>query len=133
MYDELEFDVHKVNDDTPENLAFLLLHPEFDGRSIRVSGTYNGEDFLFEQDLNEEQELDLNPPLVVTDETESLNLTISIDIDTWFRRPLGDLVNPESANKGGANEDLVEDNIEASIEAFEDDDEDGDDDDDEDD
>lgn len=129
MYDELEFDVHKVSDDTSENRAFLLLHPEFDGRSIRVNGTYNGEEFLFEQDLNEEQELDLNPPLVVTDETESLNVTISINIDTWFRSASGDLVNPESANKGGANEDLVEDNIEDSIEAFED----GKDDDDEDD
>ena len=73
--------------------------------------------------------IDLNPPLVVTDETESLNVTISINIDTWFRSASGDLVNPESANKGGANEDLVEDNIEDSIEAFED----GKDDDDEDD
>ena len=121
VYDELEFDVHKVKGDMPENRASLLLHPQFDGRSIRVSGTYNGEVFAFDQDLDEEQELNLNPPLVVTGETVAINLTICIDIKTWFRRASGDLLNPESANKGEANEELVEENIKDSIEAFEDD------------
>jgi hypothetical protein len=42
-------------------------------------------------------------------------------------------VNPATANEGGVNEDLVEENIENSIDAFEDDDRDGDDDHDDDD
>jgi hypothetical protein len=46
-------------------------------------------------------------------------------VDSWFRRGDGSLVDPATANKGGANEDLVEENIERSIEGFEDDDRDG--------
>ena len=44
----------------------------------------------------------------------------------------GTLLDPASANEGGANESVVENNIENSIDAFEDDDRDGDDDDDDD-
>jgi len=125
VYDELEFDVHKLSDDSAENRAFLNLHPEFDRLSIRVHGTDNGEDFVFTQDLMDEQEIDLNPPLRVTGGSEVLNVTMNIDLTTWFRTSGGVLVDPDSANKGGENENLVERNIKDSIDAFEDDDEDG--------
>ena len=64
-YDEIEFDIHKVSGDDPEDAAFLLDYPEMDGKSITVEGTYNGVAFAYETDLNEEQEFDLVPPLVI--------------------------------------------------------------------
>lgn len=126
LYDELEFEIHKPSDDTPDDLAFLQVHPEFKGVSIWVEGVFNGgEPFIFLQDLNEDQEIDLNPPLEVTAESPPLNLTLELDVSGWFRDASGILIDPLSANKGGDNEDLVEENIKNSIELFEDDDRDG--------
>ena len=81
-------------------------------------------------DIDEEQEYDLVPPLVVDEMTTSVNVTLLVDLDSLFRDLLGNLVNPQSANKGGVNESLVNENIKQSFEAFEDDDRDGEDDDD---
>jgi hypothetical protein len=128
-YDELEFDLHKVSDDDPDDAAFRAAYPDMVGKSIRIQGSYNGQPFTYENDINDEQEYDLVPPLVVDEMTTDVNVTIRIDIDSWFRTASGDLVNPQSANKGGANESLVNDNIKNSFEAFEDDDHDGEDDD----
>lgn len=126
IYDELEFEVHKPSDDTPDDLAFLEAYPEFKDVSIRVEGVFNGGDpFIFLQDLNEDQEIDLDPPLEVTAELLPLNLTLELDVSLWFRDASGTLVDPVSANKGGENESLVEENIKRSIELFEDDDRDG--------
>ncbi len=126
-YDELEFEIHKPDDDTSDDLAFVAAHPEFEQVSIRVEGTFNGEEFVFLQDVDEEQELDLSPPLDVEGDGAT-NVTLRMDVSTWFVRSDGSLVDPRTANKGGPNESLVEQNIEDSIEAFEDDDHDGDDD-----
>jgi hypothetical protein len=127
-YDEIEFDIHKA--ELPEDQAFLAQFPEFEGVSIRVEGTWNGEAFVFLQDLDEEQEIELNTPLVIGEGSDANNLTLEMDIGTWFLGDGGLLVDPRTANDGGENEGLVENNIKQSIEAFEDDDEDGEDDDD---
>ncbi len=128
VYDELEFDIHKPEDDTADDLAFIQQNPDFRRISIRVEGDYNGDSFVYETDLNEDQEVDLVPPLVVTGSSNQTNVTLVVDVDSWFRRGDGQLVDPATANKGGSNEKLVEDNIEDSIEGIEDDDFDGDDD-----
>jgi len=124
-YDELEFDIHKPEDDSGADLEFLRQHPEFRRVSIRVEGEFDGEDFVYLTDLSAEQEVDLVPPLIVDGGSSSTNVTLVVDVDTWFRRGDGSLVDPATANEGGPNEDLVEDNIERSIEGFEDDDRDG--------
>jgi hypothetical protein len=120
-YTEIEFNIHKVEDE-PSDIVFLQQHPEFDGLSIRVMGSFNGNAFLFESDLGVEQELDLVPALVVEEGSGSTNITVFVDIDAWFRDQSGGLIDPDTANEGGPNKSLVEDNIEESMEAFEDDD-----------
>ena len=135
IYDEVEFEIHKPEDST--DAAFIAANPAFADISIRVTGTFSQggtrSDFVYTTDLNAEQEIDLNPPLDVA-AAGSVNLTIRIDVADWFLSASGaSLVDPATANDGGANENLVRDNIEASIDAFHDDDSDGLDDDDEDD
>ncbi len=127
-YDEIEFEIHKPEDDTAEDREFIRNNPDFERVSIRVEGTFDGETFVYLTDLNEDQEYALVPPLEVTESTGPVNLTLSIDVTTWFVTSGGSLIDPTSANKGGVNENLVEDNIDRSIEIFEDDDRDGDDD-----
>ncbi len=126
-YDEFEFKVHKPS--ASDDAAFLARHPDFDGISIRVMGTYSAagsrSDFVFTTDLDKEQERLLSPPLVVSEGT-AVNLTMRVDISSWFMNVGGTaLVDPATANKGGQNEGVVKNNIEQSIEAFHDDDHDG--------
>ncbi len=124
-YDEIEFDVHKVSDGDPANDEFLAANPDFADISIRVMGTYNGEAFEYTSDFNEEQEIELTSPLVVTPESGAVNATLTVDMSAWFSDGLGGLLDPRTAAKGDVNEDLVEDNIRDSIEGFRDDDHDG--------
>lgn len=124
-YDEIEFDVHKPDDGDPQDQTFIQQNPDFARISIRVDGTFNGNPFMFESDLDLKQKLELQPPVVVADQTFT-NITIFVALDSWFRRADGTLVDPATANKDGVNENLVKDNIIASMRAFEDRDEDGD-------
>jgi hypothetical protein len=121
-YDEVEFEIHKpsLSDDT----AFLQANPDFAGVSIHVSGSYNGAPFDFVSDLNAEEELHLNPALTVT-ESAATELTLFVDLGTWFRDAGGSLVDPATAAAGQANENLVKDNIRGALDAFEDHDRDG--------
>ena len=122
-FDEIEFEVHKPEDDPGDN-QFLLDNPTWRGVSIRVTGTFNGTPFTFESEDNFEQEIDLSPPLSVTDST-AISVTLSVDLATWFSDGAGNLIDPATANKGGVSEDQVKNNIEQSFEAFEDEDHDG--------
>jgi len=121
-YSEIEFQIHKPSHD--EDAAFVQAHPDFDGVSVKVTGTYNGAAFAFTTALDAEEEIELNPPLVTT-ETAATDLTLFVDLDRWFRDGAGSLVDPESANVGNANESLVENNIKSTLHAFEDENQDG--------
>ena len=125
-YNEIEFDIHKPDDGDPDDQAFVAANPDFAAISIRVRGTFNGTTFEFTTDLNVEQELPLVPPLVITEATGT-NVTLRVDLSTWFRNGSGVLVDPASGNKGGQNESVITENIKVSFHAFEDEDRDGDD------
>lgn len=121
-YREIEFEIHKLGDDTPAERALVAAHPEFDRNSVRVEGTFNGTPFVFFSDVNVELELEFGVPVVITEENH--NVTIQFDLRSWFRNG-STLINPTTANKGGPNESLVRENIKTSILAFGDDDRNG--------
>jgi hypothetical protein len=125
-YDEVKFKVREPDDDAGD-AAFRAAHPEFDDISIRAEGSYNGTPFVFVSRLEAEVELDLAPPLVVG-ETATTDLTLMVDLAAWFRALDGTLVDPATANAGGANQSAVTENVVVSFEAFEDHDHDGSDD-----
>lgn len=115
-YDRVEYKIHRPSS---RDTAFVAAHPDFNGVSIKVTGTYNGVAFTYISGLEAEQENLLNPPLTVAT-TGPTDLTLLMDIDKWFRDGLGKLVDPSSANTGGANEALVRTNIGGSSGSFED-------------
>lgn len=130
-YDEFRFKVHKPENNTPEDLAWIDDgHQEFDGVSILATGTFDDGTgavfFTFTTDLNREQRKQVTPFTVDAEANMDVipNVTLTVDVSKWFRDADG-LFNPDSANKGNLNENLVKDNIEASIEVFRDDDKDG--------
>jgi len=124
-YDRIEFDIHKVSNNDPEDADFRAAHPDLLDTSIRISGQYNGTDFTYVTDLNESQRFNLVPQLVIDSLTTSTNVTVRLDLDRWFRDGAGNVIDPATANKGGVNENMVRDNIRNSIEGFEDRDRDG--------
>jgi hypothetical protein len=121
-YGKVEFEIHKAS--SSDDADFVAAHPEFVDRSIRVSGTYNGTPFTFWSDLDLEQEIELVPPLVVG-EGGGADLTLFVNLDSWFRTGSGDLIDPATANKGQPSEGVVKQNIQDGMEAFEDGDRDG--------
>lgn len=124
-YQRIDFEVHKVSGGDQADSAFVAAHPAYADLSIRVLGTFNNTPFVFESDLDVEQELTLNPPIAVNDSIPT-NVTIRVDLSTWFRTAAGALIDPATANKGQTNEGLVKENIKVSLKAFEDQDRDGD-------
>ena len=124
VYDEIKFKVHRPESGSADDQAFIQAHPTFADVSIRVTGTWNGEPFVYEAQQGYEQEISLATPLVVTD--AAAHLTLATDVGIWFVNEAGSgLVDPRLALTGLAFESLVEHNIELSFEAFEDDDRDG--------
>jgi hypothetical protein len=130
-YDQLRIKLHKPEDDSgdPKDVQFLADHPDFNRISIRVTGSFNGTPFTFESDVEAEQRMDLVPPLVVAGAAGNVDVTIQVDLSTWFQDGAGNLLDPASANAGGANQNLVTQNILDSFHAFRDDNRDGEDDD----
>jgi len=53
------------------------------------------------------------------------NITVSVDVASWFRASNGSVIDPSSADPGGANEAVVDGNIRASFQGYEDDNRDG--------
>lgn len=125
-YRKVKFDVHKPGGDALDQ-AFIAAHPEFATISIRVRGTFNGTPFTYTSALDEEQEFTFDPPFVVDASGASTSLTVRLDVSLWFRQSgSGALIDPATANVGGVNEGVVQENIKNSIKAFEDHDRDGD-------
>jgi hypothetical protein len=116
----VSFKIHKPGNDAVD-AAFKLANPGFDTVSVRVTGLWNGVPFTFVSRLDAKQEYRFDPPLVVDASGTATNLTIRMDITKWFvNGGSGALVDPSSANPGGANENLIKDNIRNSIKAFRD-------------
>lgn len=125
-YSEVEFKIHKPGGDSLDTV-FKVAHPEFASISIRVRGTFNGTAFTYTSTLDQEQEYTFSPMLVVDASGSATNLTIRVDVATWFRNAIsGALISPATANVGGANEGVVKENIKNSFKAFRDHDRDGD-------
>ena len=126
-FNALEFEIHKPS--SSEDASFIAANPDFAAISIRVTGTYSlagtRSDFTYTSDLNQSQETMLPSPVTVQ-EGQGLNVTLRGDISGWYLNAAKTaLVDPASANKGGANESVVANNIQSSFKAFEDDNHDG--------
>jgi len=124
-YRKLEMEIHPPRAGDSGDADFLAAHPDLEGVSVRVTGTWNGEPFTFERGIEAEQEIALDPALEVTDATTPGNVTLTFDVRSWFTASDGSLIDPSTAGEGGANAELVAENIRASLRGFEDADHDG--------
>ncbi|MDB4887393.1 MAG: hypothetical protein JWN79_2831 [Gemmatimonadetes bacterium] len=129
-YASLEAKIRALRSDEdrgPGSQAFLAAHPELAGISTLVTGTFNGRAFTYTGAPRADLETNFSPPLAV--DAAPVNLTVHADVTTWFKTRSGSLIDPSTANAGGANASTVADNIRRSFRAFRDDDRNGHDDD----
>ncbi|MBK5187689.1 MAG: hypothetical protein JJD97_05550 [Gemmatimonadaceae bacterium] len=117
-YRSLEARIRAVQAADPGGAAFLSSHPDFANASVRVEGTFDGTPFVYSGRANASLELTFDPPLTVG--ASATALTVHVSIDRWFTDRNGNLIDPATANAGGANESLVNDNVRRSFHAFED-------------
>lgn len=122
-YHELEMKLRQA--DSGDDRAFLAAHPEMQGITVLVTGTYRGQPFTWRGNVEAELELDFSPAMVVDG---SSNFAVNIDIGRWFRDGSGAIIDPSTAGTGSERFGTVAQNIRASFEVYEDDDRDGDDD-----
>ena len=126
-YEEFEAEIDAISSENEghQHLSapFLAANPNFRGVSIRVEGTYNGVPFVYTTGVEADIELAFTPDMVVDGATN--NLTVHIDMSRWFLNSSGVRIDPTTANSGGANKSLVDENIKRSFDVFEDDDRDG--------
>ena len=129
VYDEIHFEIAKLDPDDPNDVAAAQADPDLDvmlqgGLSVDIAGTDSGgESLSFVSDLDETQDKSINPPIVVGDTVSGIDgMTLSINPALWFVHPdtqaCLDLKDP-------ANRSQISDNIRRSIDVEEDDDADG--------
>jgi hypothetical protein len=114
----LEAKIRTVQASDSGGVAFLAANPQFANASVRVEGTFDGTPFVYSGSPNASLELAFNPPITVG--SAATTVTVHVSIDRWFTNGSGTLVDPATANVGGANENLVSDNVRRSFHAFED-------------
>ena len=96
---------------------------EMEVQTVRLRGTFDGSPFDATVTVNSQLEMDLEPPLVAT-ENGTVNVTVAISFANWFRSFDGTAIDPRNLTEV-LRARLVS-NIRASFNAFEDHDRDGD-------
>lgn len=102
-YKELDVEVDKADINDPD------LNDSTGYYSLAVTGTYNGEPFIFKSKKEFDHEFRFNPPIQVTDSTETITLNLSIAVNRWFSH--ADPTNPD-------DQERIEYNIKRSFEAY---------------
>ena len=117
-YSELEARISPARAGS-SSASIVTAHPELADKSIRVTGTFGGAPFVYSTDLTAELELSFSPPIAVT--KDGLNVTVGVDVNSWFLGANGARLDPRIAT----NAATINANIRRSFKAFEDDDKDG--------
>ncbi len=121
-YHEFEFEIDDVSTSANAPQAdkdFLAAHPEFRDVTVKVSGTYKGTAFTFLSKARAEVEFEFEPSLVVQSGVND-NVSIALDLSSWFKSAGGALLAPTVANQAA-----IDQNIMTSFRAFGDRDRDG--------
>ena len=125
-YEGLEAKIDAVDSDDDEQgaSAFLTAHPDWKGVSVRVTGVFTDASsqthaFTFNLEADAHIEAGFSPPVTVGSSTS--NLTVAVDVGSWFKDSTGAAIDPTNP----ANAEAIQRNIRHSFRTFEDDNHDG--------
>ncbi len=115
-YQEMKIQIHKPTPSKRDS-ALLADHPEFQGISIKVTGTFNGAAFTFTTPVTAEVEVELPTPVEVVAGTPAA-VTLQVDLSTWFNGEGGALLSPIQPTEQTRHR--IEQNIRRSFRVFRD-------------
>lgn len=99
---------------------------EMDADFLQLKGTYDGQAFDVTVPVNAEMELRFAPPLAVTASSAPINVSINIDVSSWFKDASGNTIDPRQLATNATLRAEFRNRVRASFKAFEDSDHDGD-------
>ena len=120
-YKRLQARLHAVKPGDEGVGDFLTAHPEFEGISVKVVGVFTdsggtAHDVTFTSRMNAVSAINFDEPVTV--DAGTTNLTIDVDVGSWFTSSGGGVIDPTNES----NQRSIEKNIRRSLRAFEDDD-----------
>lgn len=131
-YDELEMRIKEPDDRAGDLARFQADHPDWPRKAtIRVTGTIDDgsgpHSFDIFLPVDAKVERDLDPPLLVDADTDpgTINLTVAVDVENWFRDRDGQLLDPRVIAQDSRILEIVRNNVKDSFRALRDDDRDG--------
>ncbi len=98
---------------------------EMKAEFVRVKGTFDGEPFDVTVAIHAKLELDLDPPLEITETSDVQNVSIDIDVASWFTDSAGNAIDPRLLFNNADLRAQFQRRVRASFRAFDDDDCDG--------
>jgi len=113
-YKRLQARLHAVKPGDEGVGDFLAAHPEFEGISVKAVGVFTDaegtdHEFTFTSPMNVVSAINFDEPVTVGAGTT--NLTIDVDVASWFTSASGTVVDPTNA----ANQRAIEKNIRRSL------------------
>ena len=99
---------------------------EMDADFIRLRGTYDGQAFDVTVPVNAELELEFDPPLAVTESSDPINVSVNVDVASWFKDENGNTIDPRQLSTNSTLRAQFRNRVRASFRAFEDQDKDAD-------
>ena len=117
-YKRLQARLHAVKPGDAGSGDFLTAHPELEGISVKVVGVFTDaegadHDFTFTSRMNVVSAINFDEPVTV--DAGTTNLTIDVDVESWFTGATGSVIDPSNAS----NQRAIEKNIRRSLRAFE--------------
>lgn len=92
----------------------------------RVRGTYDGQAFDITVPVNEKLETALHPPLVVSSGVDNPNVTVNVDVLSWFQSG-GTVIDPRQLSTNASLASAFRSRVKASLRALKDNNHDGED------
>ena len=120
-YRSVQLRLHKISSNSSTDAAFRAEHPDFGDASVKVEGTFNGVPFTYLSDITATVNLPLPAPIVVGGEDQ--DLTVELDVGSWFLSQSGSLLSPLDDNNQARQ--AIRSNIRTAIRAFRDNNQDG--------
>ncbi len=128
-YDKVKFKIHKPEDDSEIADTSFTTGERY---SMIISGTYNGTPFTYRSKKDIEQELRIEPPMVISDSLTDANTTLLVAPNVWFKKN-GVYIDPALESNRSDIDDNIKKSFKKAIKDNDHDGKDGDDDDDDDD
>ena len=123
-YDKISFRLHKPDSsDSGIDTDFYESDSGSNRYSVVASLTMGDTSFTFKSRRTAKQRLEFDPPLVITDTTGTVNVTLSVDVNSWFI-DANDGTDLDPTDE--ADESEIDNAIKESFRGFRDDDKSGD-------